>query len=501
MPGALSATAVLVEATLVAAAPWPLVAGVWRRQTRTPGRPLRPLFLAVAAALAWGAALLLLAGRPMAVHLVAGLTLGGLALWWWRQRPDYGRRRGLPPGSLRPLEASLWGDPLALCERARRHGPVFKMQPTLEPFVCVVGFELARDLLRDHDDGLAARLWPATREVPGGFLRFMRGDDHRRVRRHIVTAIRADLVGPNIATLRHIARRGLARLSEPDAVAQRVALRDTAEAWFAVVLFGIGPDDPLLPRLRAHLPAPEDRDRTPLIHVCRPGAMAAGIALLRAENGEPANPDCVAARLPADARGDDVLGNLFMMLQVGAFDLASLLRWLLYYLAHHPDLPARLRGSAPPSRAALARACVQETLRLDQAEAVMRKAVADVRFAGWTIPKGWGVRICLREPHRDPAAFARPDAYEPDRFLTRPPSGAVYAPFGMGAHACIAAELVVALGGLLIEELATGFDLAIATDGHRVLGTYHWEPAEGFAVRLTPRAVPDGLGQSGAVGM
>ncbi|MGE3295142.1 MAG: cytochrome P450 [Geminicoccaceae bacterium] len=481
--------AVLVEAALVVAAPWPLVAAVWRRQTRTPGRPLRPLYVAVTGALAWGAVVLLLTTRPAALHVVAGLTVTGLALWWWRQRPAYGRRRGLPPGSLRPLEASLWGDPLALCERARRHGPVFKMQPTLEPFVCVLGFELARDLLREHGDGLAARQWPATREVPGGFLRFMRGDAHRRVRRHIVAAMRADLVGPNTATLRRIARCGLARLAEPDAIAQRVALRDMAEAWLAVVLFGIGPDDPLLPRLRACLPAPEDRDRTPRIGACQPGATAAGIALLRTENGEPANPACVMSRLPIDARGDDVLGNLFMMLQVGAFDLASLLRWLLYYLGHHPDLRARLREAAPPARATLARACVQETLRLDQAEAVMRKATADIRFAGWTIPKGWGVRICLREPHRDPAAFVRPDAYEPDRFLTQAPTAATYAPFGLGAHACVAAELVVALGGLLVAELATGFDLAIAADGHRVLGTYHWEPAPGFAVRLAPRAV------------
>ena len=39
-----------------------------------------------------------------------------------------------------------------------------------------------------------------------------------------------------------------------------------------------------------------------------------------------------------------------------------------------------------------------------------------------------------------------------------------------------------------VEELATGFDLSIAADGPRVLGTYHWEPAPGFAVRLAPVA-------------
>ena len=39
-----------------------------------------------------------------------------------------------------------------------------------------------------------------------------------------------------------------------------------------------------------------------------------------------------------------------------------------------------------------------------------------------------------------------------------------------------------------VEELATGFELSIAADGPRVLGTYHWEPAPGFAVRLAPVA-------------
>ena len=489
MPGALPATwALLVEAALVAAVPWPMVHALWRRQTRTPGRPLHPLLLMLEAALGWGFAALLLLGVPLALHAMAASTLVCLAAWWWRRRPAYGRSRGLPPGSLCPLEPSLWNNPLALRGLARRHGPVFKMQPTLEPFVCVVGFDLGRDLLRDHGDRLAARLWPATREVPGGFMRFMRGDAHRRVRRHIATAMRGDLVTANEPSLRAIARAGLNRLAEPDAIAQRVALRDTAEAWLAVILLGVAPDDPLLPRLRAHLPAPEEPDRTPLIKLCRPGETATGIALLRAENSPPELEACVAARIPGTALDDGVLGNLFMMLQVGAFDLASLLRWLLHYLAHHPELLARLRAATPADRAALARACAQETLRLDQAEAVMRKATADIAFAGYAIPKGWGVRICLREPHRDPARFERPDTFDPDRFLEHTATASTYAPFGLGAHSCVAAELVLALGGLFVEELATGFELSIAADGPQVLGTYHWEPAPEFAVRLTPVA-------------
>ncbi len=78
-------------------------------------------------------------------------------------------------------------------------------------------------------------------------------------------------------------RTGLTRLADQDPIAQRVTLRDTAEAWLAVILFGIAADDPLLQQLRAALPAPEDPDRTPQVAVCRPGATASAMTLLRAE--------------------------------------------------------------------------------------------------------------------------------------------------------------------------------------------------------------------------
>lgn len=486
MPLSPPTASVLLEAALVAAVPWPLVRATWRRQRRGHGLSARPFHLMLAAALLWSAAALALTAIPAALHVMALATLAAIGACWWRQRAEYGRTRGLPPGSLRPLDERIWRDPKALSDLALRHGPIFKVQPTLKPYACVAGFDLARALLRDHGQSLVALPWPATGEVPGGFLRFLRGDAHRRVRRIVVAAMRADLVGHNGAALRAIARSGLARLSYPDPVAQRVALRDTAEAWLALILFGIDPADPLLPRLRAALPAPEEADRTPRIKICRPGATASGIALLRTLPAEDGRPDCVLARISPEARDDAVLGNLFMMLQVGAFDLASLLRWVLHYLAPRPELLARLRAAAPVERTALARACVQETLRLDQAEAVMRSATTDIAFAGWTIPKGWGVRICLREPHRDPAHFDRPDCYEPDRFLRSPPSAAAYAPFGVGAHACVAGELVVALAGLMLEELASSSELAVASGVSRVMGTYHWEPAHDFAVRLTP---------------
>ena len=165
--------------------------------TSRPRSPARPFYLMLTAALLWGAAAVALTAIPAALHVMALATLAAIAACWWRQRAEYGRARGLPPGSLRPLDERIWRDPKALSDLALRHGPIFKLQPTLKPYVCVAGFDLARDLLRDHGQSLAALPWPATGEVPGGFLRFLRGDAHRRVRRIVVAAMRADLVGPN----------------------------------------------------------------------------------------------------------------------------------------------------------------------------------------------------------------------------------------------------------------------------------------------------------------
>ena len=95
MPGATPAIWPLLEAVLVAGAPWLMVANLRQRQTRVHGLSLRPYRLALVAALAWSAtAILLLAWLPM-LHVMAALTLAGIARLvvaaapglWRRPRP------------------------------------------------------------------------------------------------------------------------------------------------------------------------------------------------------------------------------------------------------------------------------------------------------------------------------------------------------------------------------------------------------------------------------
>jgi cytochrome P450 len=124
---------------------------------------------------------------------------------------------------------------------------------------------------------------------------------------------------------------------------------------------------------------------------------------------------------------------------------------------------------------------------MDQAEVLNRAVAGEFTFDGYRIPKGSAVRILLREAHRDPAIFPDPDRFNPSRFLNRRYSADEYAPFGLGEHRCIVADLVVRLSTLFVEELIAGFTWSVLCDPPRQRGRYHWEPSRSFAIELRPR--------------
>jgi cytochrome P450 len=186
---------------------------------------------------------------------------------------------------------------------------------------------------------------------------------------------------------------------------------------------------------------------------------------------------------------DTVIGNAIYMVERGHHDLRDLFRWVLKYLSDHPTLITELRsGLAGGPDPQLAEACILETLRLDQAELLKRKAVESFNFEGFHIPKHSWIAILLRESHRDPHTFPEPDVFRPHRFLERTYSGDEYAPFGIDEHQCIAGSLVKRVGTLFVEELVSAFSWSVSQDGPRRHGHFHWEPSPDFAIELVPAA-------------
>jgi cytochrome P450 len=99
--------------------------------------------------------------------------------------------------------------------------------------------------------------------------------------------------------------------------------------------------------------------------------------------------------------------------------------------------------------------------------------------------------VCLRECHRRADLFPDPEAFDPDRFLERPPQKDSYAPFGEGSHSCPAANLVRMIARAFLVELAAGFETQVLADGRPERGNRHWNhwhPSSAFRLSLVARS-------------
>mgnify|MGYP002652262833 FL=1 len=66
--------------------------------------------------------------------------------------------------------------------------------------------------------------------------------------------------------------------------------------------------------------------------------------------------------------------------------------------------------------------------------------------------------------HRDSRLWARPDSFDPSRFVESEPDRFAYLPFGIGPHVCIGAQLALSEATLAIARLMQTFSIAIKSD-------------------------------------
>lgn len=150
----------------------------------------------------------------------------------------------------------------------------------------------------------------------------------------------------------------------------------------------------------------------------------------------------------------------------GTETTASVLSWVLYELARHPGIEARVLeeldevlGGEPVTFDHLTRLpylnrVITETLRLHHTGwLVTRRTVTETRLGAWTLPPGTELAYCQHALHRDPDLFPDPLAFDPDRHQDGSPPAA-FLPFGAGRHKCIGdrfalTELATALATIL----------------------------------------------------
>lgn len=213
---------------------------------------------------------------------------------------------------------------------------------------------------------------------------------------------------------------------------------------------------------------------------------AAVAAMVRRRMSDPTDHhDLMSALVPPDrpaAHTDqEVFDQVITFFIGGTETMASLLSWTLHLLSRHPRAYERLEaelddvvGDRPVthqdlSRLTYMRRVMNESLRLHPPVWLLsRVALVDTELGGHPLPAGAGLLFSPYALHRDPAVFAEPKRFDPDRWsedrVDRRQREA-FIPFGAGARRCIGdtfglaeaqTALAVILGGWRIRPRPGG---------------------------------------------
>ena len=168
----------------------------------------------------------------------------------------------------------------------------------------------------------------------------------------------------------------------------------------------------------------------------------------------------------------EVFDQCMVSFQAGHETSATALLWWSRLMAEHPAAAERARaevdavlGGRDPGADDMAAlpwlvATLKEAMRLYPpiAAVMTRRATADLRVQGYTIPRGTMLRITPWVLQRDPRSFPEPEAFRPERFLPGAPPlpRGAWLPFGTGPRVCIgqhfAMQEMVLAGAMLLQR-------------------------------------------------
>ncbi|MGW7001958.1 cytochrome P450 [Streptomyces sp. NPDC054933] len=152
---------------------------------------------------------------------------------------------------------------------------------------------------------------------------------------------------------------------------------------------------------------------------------------------------------------EQVYDEVVTMLITGTETTASALSWACHLLSRNHDAQRRFQRELDEAlgrrdvrqvshetlrELAFQQRVIAETLRLYPSTWMLtRRSTSDVEFGGYRIPAGATVLFSIYALQRDPELFARPEQFDPDRWLPESTPGIprdAYIPFGNGMRGC-----------------------------------------------------------------
>jgi cytochrome P450 len=394
------------------------------------------------------------------------------------------RRHGAyPPGPqdfsfARTLQAAR--DPLPmLLTLYEEHGPIFSARLLHHPVIFMLGPEANHFITVSHPENFHWREGSFGDLIPllGDGLLTIDDAYHDRAREIMMPAFHREQVAASVAAMVAEATPAIAALRPGQVIDLYEWMRGLAMRIAMRALLGLDPDE-----AGKGAAAAEHFERAlgfygidfHLRLLRGPGSpwskMVASRTILdeivygeitqRRRNPDPEKMDILSLLLgvrdeTGEGFSDKEMRDQVMTLMFAGHDTStSTLTFMMYELARHPDVVARLQqeqdevlGNEPPDIDRLEREMpylemvLDEVLRLyPPAWIGPRRAVRDFEFGGYRVKRGSYVNYCSWASHRIPEVFPDPEAFIPERFTRERkaalPRGA-YVPFGGGRRICI----------------------------------------------------------------
>jgi retinoid hydroxylase len=446
------------------------------------------------------------------------------------------RRSGYPPG---PADFDLrrtfqmTNDPLrVLLPLYEQYGPIFSVRILYERMVFMLGPEANHFVTVSNPQNFHWRESHFGDLIPllGDGLLTTDGEYHDRARRIMMPAFHRERIATAVQTMADETERATAEWKFGHVIDIYEWMRNLAMRIAMRALFGFDPDE----RGRGAAAA-EHFERALSFYgtdfhmrlLRGPGSPWRKMLVSRRVLDEIVLDEIVRRKSAGDLDRGDILGMLLVaededgsrlsdrevrdqlmtLLFAGHDTSTSTLSFLMYELARHPHVLARLYeeqdrvlGDQAPTYDQLERGlpelamALDETLRLyPPAWIGSRRAIRDFEFGGYAVPRGAWVHYCSWASHRLPEVFPEPEAFIPERFTPERkaslPKGA-YIPFGAGSRICIGKRFgqteILMVAALLLQrfrlELLPGRAMTV-----RQMPTL--SPREPLLMRLCPREV------------
>lgn len=450
------------------------------------------MFLVASAVIVAGMAIY----APDLLRLVTVICVMLSIAFWYRARIGYGTSKGLPPGSLSLIKTfQAITDPDFFQETTQRLGPVFKFSQFHRPAICVVGLNRGNELLKTHASALRTAPLPFNETIPGGFIRYMEPDSHRDYSHALRHAFDPRVIESCRGVFRRMIRTELGLMAElgvGEGVDPTNGLKRISSTCLAYAFFGLRQDDTNFETLlaRSDLVGTEVMTKPNEPRISKAfddieSTITARLQVLKAKLGgvTPADRKCVLEYFSSDdvAHLDSrtVRKNLLFLFLIGISNTTGLLRWVMQNLGEHPQwvslVGTHLSTGDEAAAKDIAKRVVRETLRLHQSEYIYRTVKENFVFENFRFPRGWLIRVAVRESHRDASVFVQPERFDPERFEQQSFARRQFSPFGLDHHVCVGAMMASTIAELLVQELARKGPWRVITDGPPPRRRRHWQ--------------------------